>query len=161
MALFSPTEWPRVALMRPDFRAKLLAVMTAFEAATGKKTYVPENGGVRLDGVQALIFERAEVQGFRAAPPGQSEHEYGAGGDLVIVGKPPQDAERDQADPDYELLARISRAHGLKPGFFYASGRPDPYHHGTGESLAVLKAKWADLKKKGSRSLSSFSLPQS
>lgn len=153
MALFSPNEWPRVALMRPDVRATLLAVMNEFERETGKKTYVPANGGYRAEGVQAAIYADALREGFRAAPPGQSGHEYGAEADLVIVGKPPQDAARDQRDPDYRQLADISRRHGLLPGFYFTSGLPDPYHHGADEPLDVMRAKWTELKKKGSSSL--------
>lgn len=161
MAYFSPAEWPRVVLMRPDFRATLLAVMNEFEEQTGKKTYVPAQGGHRGEGVQGAIHADSLAQGFRAAPAGESAHEFGAAGDLVIVGKPPQNAERDQRDPDYQVLAEISRRHGLRPGFYFTSGKPDPYHHDTGETLAVMREKWNGLKKKGSSLLSSSSLPSS
>lgn len=153
--IFSPLEWPRVALIRPELRETILVVGSEWEQLyPGQKLTVPYNGGWRAEGVQAGIYADSIAQGFRAAPPGESGHEYGGEIDLKIVGVP-QNAERDQRDPRYRALADIAVRHGLRAGFYFKSGKPDPYHFGLSEPLEVMRAKWEGLKKKGSALVSS------
>lgn len=159
MAFWSPLEWPRVALLDPAFRASVLAGMEEWEKAyPGKKLAVPYNGGFRAEGVQETIVDAGDG---RAAPAGLSLHEYGEAIDLKIVGVE-QNAARDQNDPRYRKLGEIMQRRGLRAGVFFRSGDPDPYHIDTGNSVAVARANWERLKKKGSESLrSSPSLPYS
>lgn len=152
MAYFSPVEWARVALVRADVRAAVLKTMNDFETATGLKTFVPENGGYRGEGVQAAIYADSLASGFRAAPAGSSPHEYGAAIDLQIVGTS-QDPARDHADPRYKQLADCGRANGLRAGFYFTSGLPDPYHLEAPETLSAWQAAWGEEKKNGSSSL--------
>lgn len=155
MARFGPAEFLRVALVRPELRELVLRVMAAWELRyPGQKLYVPFNGGYRAEGVQAAIYADSTRAGFRAAPPGHSPHEYGAAIDLQIVGTK-QDADRDQADPRYRALADIAVAHGLTAGFYFRSGKPDPYHLELSEPLELMRSTWDGLKKKGSSRLSS------
>lgn len=155
MAFFSPTEWTRVALVRDDVRAAVFATMAEFERRTGHTTFVPYNGGFRAEGVQAQIHADSLARGFRAAPAGKSPHEYGAAIDLQITGTN-QNAEKDQKDARYKLLADIARSYGLKAGFYFTSGKPDPYHFEADESLSVMRDKWTVQKKSQSRSLSAL-----
>lgn len=161
MALFSPVEWARVALVRPELRAAVLAVMADWERAfPGQKLFVPFDGGYRAEGVQARIYADSTREGFRAAPAGHSPHEYGAAIDLQVVGTT-QNAERDHDDPRYQRLAEIAVLHGLRAGQYFRTGRPDPYHLELSESLEVMRATWDGLKKKGSSWLSSSPLSSS
>lgn len=153
--IFSPLEWPRVALVRPELRETILAVGSEWEQEfPGEKLTVPMHGGWRAEGVQSVIYADSIANGFRAAPPGESPHELGAGIDLKIVGVP-QNAEKDQQDPRYRRLAEIAVKHGLRAGFFFTRGKPDPYDFTMNESLDVMRAKWEGLKKKGSQLVSS------
>jgi hypothetical protein len=152
---FSPLEWPRVALTRPELRDAILAVGDEWEAAfPGQKLAVPAQGGYRAEGVQAAVYADSVTSGFRAAPAGQSAHEYGAAIDLKIVGVD-QNADADQLDPRYRKLAEIAVRHGLRAGFYFTTGKPDPYHFELAESLDTMRAEWEGLKKKGSKFLQS------
>lgn len=153
MAYFGPLEWVRVALCRPELRTAVLAVMADWEGRyPGQHLFVPYNGGFRAEGVQASIVAAGDG---RAAPPGDSAHEYGAAIDLQIVGTD-QDARRDHLDERYRTLASLAVAHGLRAGYNF-SGDPDPYHLELSETLETMKAQWDGLKKKGSLRLSSSS----
>lgn len=132
-------------LVRPDVKAAVLATMQDFENATGHKTAVPDRGGFRTADIQQAIYADSVASGFRAGTPGSSFHEYGAAIDLVIVGMP-QNAERDQQSALYRRLAEIGRSHGLRPGFFWTTGKPDPYHFEANEPLDTAKARWAQMK---------------
>lgn len=161
MAIFGPAEWPRVALVRPELRATVLDVMKAWEVRfPGQKLFVPEKGGFRGEGVQEGIYTDSLASGFRASPAGYSMHEYGAAIDLQIVGTE-QNATKDKADQRYRALADIAVASGLRAGFYFSGGLPDPYHFELAESLDVARATWEGLKKKESRRVSSSSLPSS
>lgn len=147
MALFGPIELARVLLVRPEIRAAVLSTMTDFEAATGHKTFVPTDGGYRTSADQARIYADSLAGAFRAAPAGESPHEYGAAIDLQIVGTE-QNAAVDQQSTLYHQLAVIGQGYGLRAGYFFRNGLPDPYHFDSNEDFPTMQAKWEDLKKK-------------
>lgn len=156
MAFFSPIEAVRVALVRSDVRDAVLATMNDFEAKTGRKLFVPADGGFRTESDQTRIYADSLAQGFRAAPPGKSPHQLAAAIDLQLVGTT-QDAERDQRDPLYRQLAEIATSHGLRAGFYFKTGKPDPYHFEAAETDDVMRAQWDAKKKHLSTLLSSRS----
>lgn len=144
MAYLSLREVAQTWWLRPELLSTLTRVMADFEKATGKRTRVGDRGGVRLPETQAATYADSLAQGFRAAPPGQSHHEYGAAFDLVIEGTG-KDAATDAKNPLYTTLAGIAEGYGLRAGLHFTKGRPDPYHFELKESLAVVRKKWVAL----------------
>lgn len=151
MARFGPLELVRVALVRQDVKDAVLATMQAFEDQTGMKTFVPEDGGYRSMSTQTEVYADSLKEGFRAAPPGKSKHEFGAAIDLQIINADgtvrEQNAAVDESDPDYELLATLGESNGLIAGKHFSSGDPDPYHFESSDSLEVCAEKWDALTK--------------
>jgi hypothetical protein len=150
VALFSPSELKLVWLLRPDFYTAVLKTMNDFEQATGLKTVVV--GGLRSTQMQSQIYSDSlsagtykGQQGYRAAPPGQSKHEWGSAVDLNIVGHTAGDAATDHASPLYEKLATIAEANGLKAGQHFKTGLPDPYHLETNDTNAQAQAAWSSI----------------
>lgn len=146
MAFLSPAEVARLGLPRPELLSKLTQLMEAFERQTGRKTLVGPKGGVRTTAQQAEIYADSVARGYRAAPAGSSHHEYGAAFDLIIVGTG-RDAAADKRDPLYRVLADLGESLGLDAGYYFTSGRPDPYHFQLRESLAVARERWEKLTK--------------
>lgn len=142
MAFLGPIEAARVLLLRPDVHAKLVALMQAYEDRTGNHATVPDQGGYRTNATQAAIAADSLAQGFRAAPAGESPHEFGAAFDLHIVGFTTGDPAKDKANPQYAILAEEAVKLGLRAGASFKKGLPDPYHFDTGETLDVMEAKW-------------------
>lgn len=140
MAYLGPIEAARVALLLPRFVARLTQLMDNFEKRTGKKTVVVS--GRRGNDEQARIYADSVRQGFRASPPGRSKHQYAAA-DLNIIGETSGDAARDQRNPHYAILAEEARKLGLKTGFDFKGGLPDPYHIEDAAPIAQLAEEHA------------------
>lgn len=141
MAYLSPAELLRVANLLPRFVSKLTQLMDNFEKRTGRKTKVVS--GHREDAEQAAIYADSLAHGYRASPPGRSKHQYAAA-DLNIIGAT-SSAAADQANPLYAILAEEARKLGLKPGFDFTSGLPDPYHIEDPASLDELAREHAEF----------------
>lgn len=140
MAYLSPLEYARVRLLLPRFVSKLSQLMDNFEKRTGKKTVVVS--GHRDDAEQTAIYADSLKQGYRAAPPGRSKHPYAAA-DLNIVGETAGDAAKDQQNPYYGILAEEARKLGLKAGYDFKGGKPDPYHIEDPAPIAQLQEEHA------------------
>ena len=144
MAFLSPLELSRLGLPRPELLSILTRHMDEFERRTGQKTYVGDNGGVRSRATQTRIYRDSLAQGFRAAPPGGSHHEFGAAYDLIIVGTG-KDAAADKNAPLYKTLADIGEELGVDAGFYFNRGKPDPYHFQLREDLGTAATRWETL----------------
>lgn len=146
MAFLSPAEVARLGLPRPELLSKLTQLMDAFERQTGRKTVIGPSGGVRSTAAQERIYADSVAHGYRAAPAGSSKHEYGAAFDLIIIGTG-RDAAADQRDPLYRVLADLGEGLGLDAGYYFTSGRPDPYHFELRESITQARERWEKLTK--------------
>lgn len=147
MAYLTLLELARVGLLRSDVLSALMKTMADFERVTGKKSFVPEDGGLRTLGRQAAIYADALANGYRAAPAEDSKHVYGAAFDLHIEGTG-ADPKLDAKNPLYTTLAQLGEANGLHAGLYFrshATDKPDPYHFESPDSLATCQAKWAEL----------------
>lgn len=150
MAFLSLRESVEMFGARPELLALQSQLMDRFEKQTGKRSFVPVDGGVRSHARQAKLD--ADSQGkYPVATAGSSFHEYGAAFDLNIVGG------YDAAG--YRVLADIAREIGLRPGYDFANR--DEFHFELRESLSTAKAKWAALQKKNWSSASPRSLSYS
>lgn len=132
MAILTPLELARIALLRPELRAAVLPIMDDVERATGKKVTIPPRGGFRTHAQQAALYATASTNPYPVAAPGQSYHEYGAALDLNILGG---------TAADYQAMgAIVTGTYGL------VSGLPaDPVHMRLNESLDQAIATWNEI----------------
>jgi len=146
MSYLSIPELLRVQNLRPDVLSTLTAHMAEFERQTGRKSYVPPDGGMRTHERQRELYADSldasgnVKPGYRAAPPGLSAHETGAAYHLRIVG-----AAADTNDPGYETLAQIGEQLGMIAGKHFKTGTPDPEHFETNESTDTRRRLWAEV----------------
>lgn len=149
MAGLSPREQLELALARPELVQAVDALMKRFYERTGKVlSVVPDDGGVRSTKQQAQIYADSLKEGFRAAPPGGSMHEMGAAADLHVVGETSGDAVTDQKSAFYRIMGDEAVKLGLRAGFYYKSGLPDPYHVELNETITQAQEKWKALSAK-------------
>ncbi len=144
MHFWGPLELARLALVRSDVQERITRVRDRFENATGIAVYVIS--GWRSQQEQAATYADSLKEGFRAAPANTSRHPLGAAVDIGISGHV-SSAEHDQKDPLYKQLADIAVQEGLKAGYYFHGGDPDPYHFEADEPLSTSQAIWAKLVK--------------
>lgn len=145
MSFLGPNELARVANLLPRFVSKLTQLMDNFEKRTGKKTAVVS--GHRDNAKQAAIYADSLAQGFRAAPPGKSKHQFAAV-DLHVVGETVGDAAKDRQNRYYAILAEEARRVGLKSGYDFKpryDGDYDPYHIEDPAPIDVLAREHAEF----------------
>lgn len=129
MIILTPAEYARVALLQPQLRNAVPAIVQDVEQATGKAVTIPPHGGWRSSATQAALYAARASNPYPVAAPGSSYHEFGGALDLDIVGG---------TDADYATMANlVQQKYGL------VSGYPnDRVHMQLNESLAQCQADW-------------------
>jgi len=129
--MLSPVELARIAVLRPELRNALPALVDRVEARTGKRVHI--TSGLRSHAKQQYLWDHRAENPNPVAIPGTSFHEYGAGVDVSIDGGTQQ---------DYATLADVAQN-----DFGFCSGYPaDPGHIRLNESLSDAQSAWAQLQ---------------